>query len=675
MRTSTSSYILLLVVMLAAPLANARGICDVVFSEINRYHKMAFDVNDPQYRVDDISTWKTKYTPMNTGDKGRQFVAHFPREEAFDGKAKEAGESRGLTFWGMKIILVESREAAEFLLNEAVSGEGRIYEEPTMRPTFLITGKTNAQMGTEKFHKSEDNGQLVLNNKESDHFVHLWDSMFVTPKGKSQETSSVQWRDSDGKWHYLPKSALEPLSFLESPLMKGAWEGGITEVFFYPKGWVLPAKRGVVILSDFFADRNRSPKGLVSSGKDESMYLPLGSFEKELGIQGNASKIIVRNVSEMSSADAAKYVEGIIPLFQSIDHSSKAILIEALKKYSIQELSEKKLRGLENTHPVAILVQAYNAYLQTPQGKKEQDSLKSFMEKQGLQPKENELTSKYVAELKEYLDTLAYNEAISKARDFRDQIIGFAKSEIFEFEGSSYILDRTEVRKNNGEEVEIPYFKEHQGKGITAKIRKISLTDKNDKGREEEVEIKSLYFTFNGAPKEVLEMAMAQERKGQGKNAGKGRFTENTLKALEADIAEGKQYTIEVRNQDGVVIAGGFGSIANGMFTGESVSYPVWFSPKLDKKGQILMNQDTNQPLMVRHGIEIARLMKIAIFEHFVQNGMVFQDSMMVTAFTASIGGVRLPAQDFLKMLSQARQIQRSQKIEFPERMQLSDLH
>jgi Leu/Phe-tRNA-protein transferase len=146
-------------------------------------------------------------------------------------------------------------------------------------------------------------------------------------------------------------------------------------------------------------------------------------------------------------------------------------------------------------------------------------------------------------------------------------------------------------------------------------------------------------ITFNTNIRKVIELIRDQKRVGQDTgDASKERYKESVIQSWEKLLAEGKAYCVEVWNKDAVLVGGGFGTIENGLFEGESVGYPV-----------------LNKPNGATYGIEVAQIMKYALFDVLHQSGFQFQDSGMATAFTKSIGGAYIPVDHYLQLLADAR--------------------
>lgn len=146
-------------------------------------------------------------------------------------------------------------------------------------------------------------------------------------------------------------------------------------------------------------------------------------------------------------------------------------------------------------------------------------------------------------------------------------------------------------------------------------------------------------ITFNTNIRKVIELIRDQKRVGQETgDASKERYKESVIQSWEKLLKEGKAYCVEVWNKDGQLVGGGFGTIENGIFEGESVGYPV--IAKENGKSS---------------GIEVAQVMKYALFEVLYGSGFQFQDSGMATAFTKSIGGTYIPVEQYLQLLAEAR--------------------
>ncbi|MCB0413877.1 MAG: hypothetical protein KDD50_06060, partial [Bdellovibrionales bacterium] len=216
-----------------------------------------------------------------------------------------------------------------------------------------------------------------------------------------------------------------------------------------------------------------------------------------------------------------------------------------------------------------------------------------------------------------------------------------------------------DLRKNLVELKEL--IREQGGLSYNRRVLKKLNADGTAVVVEEPAILKDFYFTFN-TPKRVdqdnnvveesgvsgvIKASMVQSRVGQQENAGLARLSQGDIDLYEKLIAEKKAFSIEMRDQDGKIIGGGWGPIGESQYEGESVAYPVLFVN--------FRNGEGNKATQERVGILFAQAMKIMSIDLFDRAGFKMQDSVMVSNYTATVGGVYIPMSSFLRMLVQMR--------------------
>lgn len=187
----------------------------------------------------------------------------------------------------------------------------------------------------------------------------------------------------------------------------------------------------------------------------------------------------------------------------------------------------------------------------------------------------------------------------------------------------------------------------------------------------------SITFNTTEGMRRVIEIARDQFRKGQGEGGGlysQSRFNPAFIQSQIDGLKDGTTFSVEVRNPQNEVIGGFFGMLQDGVLYSDSIAYPKILKWKRDESGKLVKdsngelipvyetNKDgslkrdkTGSLIQSTQGVEIAKIGKLFFFKKLLDAGFEIQDSVMVSAFTESIGGGYVSSQEFSKFVANAK--------------------
>lgn len=168
---------------------------------------------------------------------------------------------------------------------------------------------------------------------------------------------------------------------------------------------------------------------------------------------------------------------------------------------------------------------------------------------------------------------------------------------------------------------------------------------------------KGYRVTFNQNIRMVIEEAGEQVRGGKS-NKGNSRFTEEQIQGYEELLRTGRGFSVEVWHPEGFLVGGTFGSFINGVAAAESVYYPQVDDPDLIALSKLFKEDPKfkayeNDPVL-KNSIDFAKVSVLTLMALLKSNEVEWIDAGMVTPFTASMSGLYIWREEFMKMVEDA---------------------